>query len=802
MLATYNLNNNYYGFSQVNHMITYHKFEEIVIENLGRRIDQKSNPDQHRAISAPIIQSQFLVAGPGSGKTTVMVLKILKFIYVDDVHPSSILATTFTRKAAAELRSRILFWGDQIRQHLLKNHEYNELHPQLRRLDFNQIITGTLDSISEDALRTHRDPGASPPVVIEEFIASGLMLRIGLFNGEKHHNDDLRAYLKQIRGTGWGLNTPEMARNLLEIKDRLFYDQVFWDQLQETKDHPGFQLALESIADYTDYLKENLLYDFASLEAEFLDQLIKGKLEKFTNNLKLLLVDEYQDTNLLQERIYFQLARKALENGGSLTVVGDDDQSLYRFRGATVDLFTKYQERINQELNIETELINLSRNYRSTRSIVNLCNEFSQLDPQFQPARVKDKPPIEAYRSDGYTNFPIIGLFRDDIPTLAQDLANFIQLVLTDGFSFQHQNRGYHIQVDPLDGSPTDLAILMSSPLELSSSSKPRLPLLLREELKRGGIEVFNPRGQDLELTWQTSVLCGLILECIDPEATIQNSIEKLPHAAKYQFTRWRKTAQDYIEKNPEPNSPISLKQYIKAWDSRNPIGRKTWKRDVPLIDLAYQLVTWIPHLKDDVESLVYLEAVTRTMAQTGIFNSFDGNILHDEDENLSYLSIREAIWNIFVPLASGAIEVDEGLLETLPDDRINIMSIHQAKGLEFPLVIVDVGSDFRQNHFAQEFKRFPRKGGQPCNMEDELRTCSPLEEPQRSSRDRAFDDLTRQYFVAYSRPQDVLVLVGLNSVRDGFNTRKGHNEIPNVATGWSRDGKWHWKRLKNIKHI
>ena len=783
-------------------MISVKEFQNIVIQRLHREIDQSSNPDQHRSILAPLNESQFLVAGPGSGKTTVMVLKILKFIYVDDVHPSSILATTFTRKAASELRSRILSWGDQIRQHLLKDPEYNELHPKLRSLDFNQIITGTLDSISEDALRTHRDPGAPPPVVIEEFIASGLMLRIGLFNGEKHHNDDLQAYLKEIRGTGWGLNTPEMARNLLEIKDRLYYDQVFWEELQKTKEHPGFQMALESIADYTNYLKENLLYDFASLEAEFLDQLLKGKLEKFTSNLKLLLVDEYQDTNLLQERIYFQLARKALENGGSLTVVGDDDQSLYRFRGATVDLFTQYQNRIKQELGIETELINLSRNYRSTSNIVNLCNEFSQLDPEFQPARVKDKPPIEAARMEGYTNFPILGLFRDDIPTLAQDLAHFIQLVLTEGFSFQHQNRKYHIQADPHEGSPTDLAILMSSPLEISSSGKDRLPCRLRKELKKYNLEVFNPRGQDLELTWQTSLLCGLILECIDPEATIQNSIEKLPHDAKYQFARWRKTAQDYIKEDPEPSSPISLPEYVKAWESRTPIGRKTWKRDVPLIELAYQLVTWIPHLKDDVESLVYLEAVTRTMAQTGLFNSFDGNILHDEDEHLVYLSIREAIWNILVPLASGAIEVDEGLLETLPDDRINIMSIHQAKGLEFPLVIVDVGSDFKQDHFAQAFKRFPRQGGKPCNLEDELRPCSPLDEPMRTSRDRAFDDLTRQYFVAYSRPQDVLVLVGLNSVREGFNTKTSHKEIPNVATGWSRDSNWHWKRLKNIKHI
>ena len=99
-------------------MIDWKEFQGIVIDKLGRKISKDDNPDQNKAISAPISQSQFLVAGPGSGKTTVMVLKVLKFIYVDDVHPSSILATTFTRKAAAELRSRILSWGDEIRQAL------------------------------------------------------------------------------------------------------------------------------------------------------------------------------------------------------------------------------------------------------------------------------------------------------------------------------------------------------------------------------------------------------------------------------------------------------------------------------------------------------------------------------------------------------------------------------------------------------------------------------------------------------------------------------------------------------------
>ncbi len=101
------------------HLIKWESFQDIVIKNLGREISKEDNPDQNRAISAPISESEFLVAGPGSGKTTVMVLKILKFIFVDYVNPSSILATTFTRKAASELRSRILSLGDEIRQALL-----------------------------------------------------------------------------------------------------------------------------------------------------------------------------------------------------------------------------------------------------------------------------------------------------------------------------------------------------------------------------------------------------------------------------------------------------------------------------------------------------------------------------------------------------------------------------------------------------------------------------------------------------------------------------------------------------------
>ena len=82
-------------------MISYEEFEDIVVNTLKRNIS--SNEDQKKAISSHANESLFIVAGPGSGKTTVIVLKILKYIFVDDIAPDEILATTFTRKAANEL---------------------------------------------------------------------------------------------------------------------------------------------------------------------------------------------------------------------------------------------------------------------------------------------------------------------------------------------------------------------------------------------------------------------------------------------------------------------------------------------------------------------------------------------------------------------------------------------------------------------------------------------------------------------------------------------------------------------------
>ncbi|VVB92389.1 ATP-dependent helicase/nuclease subunit A [uncultured archaeon] len=804
-------------------MISWNDFEHAVINQLNppRNINNQYNPEQNNAIHAPQNQSLFLAAGPGSGKTTVITLRILKLIFVDNVDTSSILVTTFTRKAAAELSSRILGWGDQLKRIFLSHPSYISIKNQLEIINFNNITIGTLDSIVEEKLGYYRPAGAPNPVVIEDFVSNALMIKFGLFLHNRHNNSNLKDYILNLKCSSLPPNPSEMSSTLREIKDRIYHDQININQYRSQSHHQGIPVACDAIDDYNQELQDRLLFDFTRLEHEFLFQLRAGTLKTFLEDINFILIDEYQDTNYLQEQIYFELSRAALQNMGSITVVGDDDQSLYRFRGATVDLFQEFLNRTNSQLNLVPRLIYLSQNYRSTPMIVSFCNRYISLDSQFQNARVLGKPPIIPARqmNPQSHNYPVLGMFRDDVDTLAHDLGLFIHRVIHGrGVQIQYQGNIFTIHTDQQNGSPADIALLFSSPKEFSSNGNSRLPLLLRNELRNLSpqIQIFNPRGQDLELIQDVQRLCGLILECIDPNSRIQNDIQRLPQDARDRLNEWRREAVNFINSNPLHQTPRNLGDFVDAWRNRRPLGRQVRSRkwEVPLLDLVYKLVTWIPNMQNDIEGLVYLEAISRTINQAGLFGNYESKIIIDTNNtNLEFDSVNEALWNIFIPIATGAIKINEDLLETLPNDRINVMSVHQAKGLEFPLVVVDVGSDFKTDHWKQRFRRFPQlnnngnvEDGKSVNLENELRPhCidPQLRQLQRTSLDRAFDDLTRQYFVSFSRAQDVLLLVGLNSVRNGYNSRSGRKEIPNIATGWNRNRNWDWGRgLPNLYHI
>lgn len=736
------------------------------------------DPQQRAIIEKPPTDPIFIVAGPGTGKTTCLTLRILKLIFVDDIPPKGILATTFTRKAAAELRSRILGWGFGLLEELVKLRHLRSRRADLEALDINQVWTGTIDSLCEQLLRDYRAPGQLPPVLLDDFAAKTLLLREGLLNGARYHDPYLRAFLKQIRS--WPpLSLPDITEVLQGIWERRFHDQIDWPAFASAGD--GHKVVAEVLADYEEALKRRQMVDFALLVNEVLRRLKAGELDEFTKDLRVVLVDEYQDTNLLQERIYFGLAKAC---GGALTVVGDDDQSLFRFRGATVDLFSSFSARYQQEFGTALKPHFLTVNYRSTRNIIRFVNTYVALDQDYQHVRVAGKPPL----SDQHTKIegpPVLGMFRDTTERLARDLAQFIHRVFRGpGVTLPD---GSLIRCHPENGDVGDCALICHTPKERDYEDRKRLPLLLREELRNldPPIEVFNPRGEHLARIDLVALLGGLLLECLDPHGTVQNRTSGLSEGAIAAFDRWRHRATVFLN---QPAAPDGLKSYVEGWRRRDP-GRPgyVWPKEVAVLELLYGLTHYFEEFYDDPEAQVYLEVFTRQLGACAQVGSFRGRVIHDPgNQSLSEASIKELLRYFLEPIAVGATRVNEDLLETFPRDRLCILSIHQAKGLEFPLVIVDVGSDFR-NRRVGRLRRFPSNGDEAHRLEDLMRPYSSgLSAPARSGRDRAFDDLYRLYFVAYSRPQNVLLLVGLTPTRPD-------RRVENVATGWDRRWTSHW---------
>ncbi len=752
-----------------------------------------ANQEQRKAVNAGHAAPLFIVAGPGTGKTTVLALRILKLILVDGIPPNGILATTFTVKAAAELRSRILSWGFQLIEELLKD---PGLPPATRDwlevVDINQVLTGTIDSICERLLRDFRDPGSQPPVLADDFVMKTLLLREGLFPNQRFADAALDELLLGLHGgSRFGYHVGRKNDLLLNIWDRRYQDQVNWAQFLTGGETPEEQQALQVVRDATHDYKTALdgrgMVDFALLESEVLDRLCAGGFVEFTEQIHAVLVDEYQDSNLLQERLYFQLAQAC---GGAITVVGDDDQSLYRFRGATVELFSDFEARYQDVFGQQPTKVFLRTNYRSSQNIIQFVNDYTVLDDTYQEARVAAKPALE-HGPTSPAGVPILGMFRPDIQALANDLADFVHEVFR-GNGYQLPD-GTMIERAQPGGDVGDCALLCSSPAEFNAGGRARLPGLLRDQLglRAPAIPIFNPRGQDLAQIPLVSRFGGLLLECLDPGAVIEAQVNGLPQDMLQVFVDWRHSAVEYVN---SATAPQGLADFAIGWADRDPQrDGYGWPKEISVLELIYALAHYFPALHDDVEGQVYLEVFARQLGACVQIGKFKGRVLHDPgDPGLGDASIRELIRDFLGPIASGSVSVNEDLMDVFPRDRISVLSIHQSKGLEFPLTIVDVGSDFSSNHHGHAFKRFPRSGGPTHRMEDLLRPYSSdpiLRAAPRTDVDRAFDDLIRQYFVAFSRAEQVLLLVGLYPQR-----RNGAvNNVPNVAQGWARDGANPW---------
>ena len=358
-------------------MISDDDFLDLVDSHLGRNLRDNANKAQRDAVTHGTDSILRIVAGPGSGKTTVLVLRALRHVLVEDILPEHILITTFTRKAARELRTRWLDWGTSLLNALAQNHS-------VEHIDINRCRIDTLDSTVHDVLTEFRPAGAIAPALADTS-ASVLILKREVFQQmywpNKQIVDTLLARYT-FNGQPPG-NQGEALGTTKRLLERLTQDQVDTDAYAQSGS--AEQIVVDMLDDYRKLSADTNVFDFATLEEHFLERLLDRQLDEWTRDLRVLLIDEYQDTNPLQEAIYF-----ALINSAELpaAIVGDDDQAMYRFRGGSVELFTDFPDRCRRATGRHTTRVDMVRNFRSQPEIIDFFNSHISSDLGFQTARI------------------------------------------------------------------------------------------------------------------------------------------------------------------------------------------------------------------------------------------------------------------------------------------------------------------------------------------------------------------------------------------------------------------------------
>ena len=770
-------------------MITNDRFLGLVDSLLGRDLQNPDNEAQLKAVIQENDRVLQIVAGPGSGKTTVLVLRALRFVFVEGVLPENIVITTFTRKAARELRTRWLDWGTILYDALASS-------INLDRIDLNRCRIDTLDSITQQTLTENRLPGTLAPVVAETS-ASNLILKRSAF--QNYDSNVLDPLLSRYTFEGAPpRNRGDALRITRRLMERLVQDRVDLDSYSQSDQ--AQKLIVDMLESYRQQAIETNVFDFTIIEEQFLDRLSSGSLEEWLKDLRVILIDEYQDTNPLQEAIYFQMIIGMPRL--SMTIVGDDDQSMYRFRGGSVELFTDFASRCEQATGRQSNRVDMTRNFRSRPEIVHFYNGYIKNDPDFSPARISpSKPLVVATRESA--DLPVLGMFRADEESLAADLATFLNK-LVNKRNVPIGETGQEIRMSQ-DGALGDVVFLAHSIEEerynpYSRTSQERFPGILRNQMKANGIQAFNPRGQALRNVPDVRALLGLVLLAVDPNDTIINDVMPT-NEARFFLVRWRQEAQQFVDLNPPPRG---LGEFIQGWQ-RAASGQvvKDFPPDWPALELVFKLLSWMPDFQRESEHQVWLEAIMRIIASAGMASPYRMSLLQNTDKNDRGDHVRRSrlslVRDVLLPIAENEVEVDEDIMPSIPRDRLQLMTIHQAKGLEFPLVIVDVGSRFKGNYPMQRFLRFPDRISNVVQAENDVEPH--LTAPLRSARegmDRTFDDLVRLYYVAYSRPQSVLMLVGCEKCLLYGRGADLKGAIPNIALGWRRDSSWPWRQSYN----
>jgi len=686
----------------------------FTINNESKHILDGLNPAQEQAVmhkNGPLL----IIAGAGTGKTTVITRRIAYLIEQKVAKPSEILALTFTEKAASEMEERV----DTLVPYGFTDMWISTFHAFGDRLlrDFSidlglpanfKVLTATEQAIFMRQniyafdLNYFR-PIANPLSHIQAMLSHFSRLKDELISPEQY----LEFAQNQLQSCHSGLD-PE-SRQCVSGKETL--KQVEDDKIIEA------EKTLELANAYQRY--QDLMIQAGNLD--FGDQLFltyrllrenSKVLTECQSRFKYLLVDEYQDTNFAQNEIVKLLASK----DGNITVVGDDDQSIYRFRGASIsnimDFKTFYPK---------TKQIVLNNNYRSTQEILDSSYKLIQNN---NPDRLEIQNKINKRLISPKKGLQPELLYCDNLSCEADKLVEKVkELKKENGLKYN------------------DFAILVRA----NNQAEPFV-----QSLNVAGIPYIFSGASGLFAQPEIKMLVAF-LKCLvytdDSLAFYQlatSEIYNITHEGLADYytkaKRYNRSLADIIDRQQQPtldqSDDVIQTEFAKMKELILDVKKYSEKKNEPCGEILYEYLKEKNYLKNLSEN----QTVSNELKIHNIAKFFDriAQFNHSSDERgvLAFLNNLELILEVGDEVAASDIDPDI--------DAVNILTAHASKGLEWPVVFV-------VNCVADRFPSRQKRDPLPIPIE--------LVKEHLPEGDFHLQEERRLFYVACTRAKDYLFL-------------------------------------------
>lgn len=659
----------------------------------------KANPQQLQAIQAtkgPVL----IIAGPGSGKTFTLVERVVYLIKQEDALPESLFVVTFTEKAARELTTRVS----------------NRLSELDIKFSLNEMYLGTFHSVCLRLLEDYREFTRLKRsyTLFDQFDQQYFLYQK---INEFRNLPDAEFVMGSNQQGRWA-----QSEELLKSLNKVSEEALDVKALARAKE-PEIRALASCFQRYQELLEENNILDFSGIQLEALRLLEQNPqvLAELQGKLSHLMVDEYQDTNTIQERILKLLAGKAR----NLCVVGDDDQGLYRFRGATIRNILEFPGLFKGGA---CKQVTLSTNYRSHPDIIQFYNEWMDAQDWTDGKQTfRFKKSIVARKGSFPKTPTVLRLAAEDKPG---------------------ENKKWHAEVLHFLH-----ALKQSQKLEdwnqvafLFRSVKNDRVVALAKFLESKGIPVYSPRS-------------NIFFEREEIRLTIGALIFLFP-----QFPKIRQWADgvhlpiwDYYDNQCFRAFTDELRkpENKRLLDWARPLAKRhvllTQNTDYAFSGLFYQLLQFPLFSRYLDEKALLGVDKGRASRNLATFST-----LLAKFEYLHFINVLSTdgleknlrdLFNQFLRfLYEGGINEYEDDSEYAPKGCVSFLTIHQSKGLEFPVVV------------CGSLEAVPRK--QHAALDELLEAGGYLSKPRFEPIEKIkFFDFWRLFYTAFSRAQNLLVL-------------------------------------------